>query len=287
MLSPNAYQERISLRLISRALTLWISLGFLVIASFLPKSFNSRFIFGGSGWIFLAIYWSGQLGGYIELKDYVNIILVIAAAFTSLFIAHITFQAKDNNDKGDYEVFISLSRAASISGLIYFLFAEVELLNRWIISTVTGQGIWLVGKFDFPVTNVAWNQLAVNGLVVEIILACTAIESIALFSGIISSATGATLGRKVQAFMISVPVVYVLNIIRVSFTASAYGLSWFGTPDESFHISEHFITKAGSLLALMLISYYVLKLLPEVADMIDGVLKMMRIEFHRLILRLS
>ncbi|MFZ3169992.1 MAG: archaeosortase A [Candidatus Methanoperedens sp.] len=267
------------------ALTLWIALGFLVIASFLPKSFNSRFIFAGSGWIFLAIYWSGQIGGYIELKDYVNIILVIAAAFASLFIAHITFQAKNNNYKGDYEVFISLSRAASIGGLIYFLFAEVELLNTWIISTVAGQGTWLIGKFDILVTNVAWNQLAVNGLDVEIILACTAIESIALFSGIISSATGATVARKLQAFMISVPVIYLLNIIRVSFTASAYGLSWFGTPDESFHISEHFITKAGSLLALFIISYMVMKTLPEVTDMIDGVLKMMRIEFRRLMVR--
>lgn len=179
-------------------------------------------------------------------------------------------------------MFISLSRAASISGLIYFLFAEVDLLNRWVISTVAGQGAWLIGKFDFPVTNTAWNYIAVNGLVVEIILACTAIESIALFSGIISSAASASLERKIKAFMISVPVVYLLNIIRVSFTASAYGLSWFGTPDESFHISEHFITKAGSLLSLMLISYYVLKLLPEVSDMIDGVLKMMRSEFHRL-----
>ncbi|HEX7627778.1 MAG TPA: archaeosortase A, partial [Candidatus Methanoperedens sp.] len=156
------------------ALTLWISLGLLVIASFLPKSFNSRFIFGGSGWIFLSIYWSGQLGGYIELKDYVNIILVIAATAASLFIAHITFQAKNNIDKSGYEVFISLSRAASVGGLIYFMFAEVELLNTWIISTVTGQGIWLVGKFGFPVVQIAWNKLSVNGLPVEIILACTA-----------------------------------------------------------------------------------------------------------------
>ena len=263
---------------------LWISLGLLVIASLLPKSINSRFIFGGSGWVFLSIYWSMQLGRYIELIDYVNIILVIAATAASLFIAHITFQAKNNNKSG-YEVFISLSRAASVGGLIYFLFAEVEFLNTWIISAVTEQGIWLIEKFDFPVTNVAWNQLAVNGLVVEIILACTAIESIALFSGIISSATGATVARKLQAFMISVPVVYLLNIIRVSFTASAYGLSWFGTPDESFHISEHFITKAGSLLALLLISYMVLKTLPEVSDMIDGVVKMMKTEIRRLMVR--
>jgi len=263
---------------------LWTSLGLLVMASLMPKSINSRFIFGGSGWVFLSIYWSMQLGRYIELIDYVNIIMVIAATAASLFIAHITFQAKNNNKSG-YEVFISLSRAASVGGLIYFLFAEVEFLNTWIISTVTGQGIWFIERFDFPVMNVAWNQLAVNGLVVEIILACTAIESIALFSGIISSATGATVARKLQAFMISVPVVYLLNIIRVSFTASAYGLSWFGTPDESFHISEHFITKAGSLLALLLISYMVLKTLPEVSDMIDGVVKMMKIEIRRLIVR--
>ncbi len=263
---------------------LWISLGLLVIASLLPKSINSRFIFCGSGWVFLSVYWSMQLGRYIELKDYVNIILVIAATAASLFIAYITFRAKDI-DKSGYEVFISLSRAASVGGLIYFLFAEVEFLNSWIISTVTGQGIRFIGRLGFPVVQIAWNQFAVNGMVIEIILACTAIESIALFSGIISSAKGATTLRKLQAFMISVPVIYILNIIRVSFTASAYGFSWFGTPDESFHISEHIITKAGSLLALFLISYMVLKTLPEVSDMINGVVKIMRIEFHRLTVR--
>jgi len=109
------------------------------------------------------------------------------------------------------------------------MFAEVELLNTWIISTVTGQGIWLVEKFGFPVVQIAWNKLAVNGLPVEIILACTAIESIALFSGIISSATAQGLRKKLQVFMIAVPVIYVLNIIRVSFTASAYGLSCLAT----------------------------------------------------------
>jgi archaeosortase A (PGF-CTERM-specific) len=119
-------------------------------------------------------------------------------------------------------------------------------------------------------------------MVVEIILACTAIESIALFSGIISSAADVSAAQKFKAFIISVPVVYILNLIRVSFTASAYGLSWFGTPDESFHISEHMITKAGSLLALFLISYMIFKILPEVSDMIDGVLKIMRIEFRKL-----
>ncbi len=262
-------------------ITLWISLGLLVTASIIPKAYNIRFLFGGFGWIFLAIYWFLQPLSYIELQDYFNAFLVIAAAMVSLFIAYITIKARSKKE-GDYEMLFSLSRAASVSGLIYFLFADVELFNSGIISLVTNQTIWVAEKWGLPVTQVAWNQLAINGLAVEIILACTAIESIALFTGVISSATGAPFVQKFRAFMISVPVIYILNLLRVSFTASAYGFGWFGTPDESFHISEHFITKAGSLLALLLISYAVLKTLPEVSDMIDGVFKTMTKEFRKL-----
>jgi len=187
---------------------LWISLILLAAASILPKELNSRFVLGGAGWVFLSIHWSMQPGTYIELQDYVNGLLVMAAAAASLFIAYIMFNARDKKE-GGYEVLISLARASSVGGLMYFLFAEIGFLT-------------------------------VNGMMVEIILACTAIVSIALFSGIISSAKGASTARKFKAFMISVPVIY------------------------SFHISEHIITKAGSLLALFLISYMVLKTLPEV-----------------------
>ncbi len=223
------------------------ALGLLAITSIAPKSCTPRFFSGGSGWVLLSIYWFLQPTAYIEIQDYFNAFLAVIAAIVSLFIAYMTFQAKNEKDG---EILISLSRAASVSGLIYFLFADVELLNTGIISLVTSQTTWIVEKFGFPVVKVAWNQLAVNDMAVEIILACTAIESMALFLGLISSAGGAQLSRKINAFMISVPVIYLLNLTRVSFTASAYGFAWFGTPDESFHISEHIITKAGSMAAL-------------------------------------
>jgi archaeosortase A (PGF-CTERM-specific) len=223
--------------------TLWISLILLAAGSILPIAYNSRFVIGGTGWIFLSFYRSLQPGTYFEIQDYVNAFLVIAAAVISIFIAYIMFKAKDKKDSS-YEVFISFSRAASVGGLLYFLFAEINFLNTWIISTVTDQAIWVTGKFGIPVLQVAWNQFAINGIAVEIILACTAIVSIALFSGIISSAKGAPAVRKL--------------------------------------ISEHIITKAGSLLALFLISYMVLKTLPEISNMIDGVVKLMKIELGRL-----
>ncbi|MFZ2410832.1 MAG: archaeosortase A [Candidatus Methanoperedens sp.] len=263
------------------AAALWIALGLLAIASIFPRAYNSRFVFGGFGWIFLSIYWFLQPPSYIGIQDYFNAFLVIVAAIISLFIAYITFQARDKKGDG-YEAINSLSRAASVGGLIYFLFADVDFLNTGIISLVTNQTIWVVEKLGFPVAQVAWNQLAVNGLPIEIILACTAIESIALFTGLISSAAKAPLSLKFRAFMISVPLIYALNLLRTSLTASAYGLAWLGTPEESFQITEHILAKIGSMIVLLAISYAVLKMLPEVSDMIDGTVKLLKTEFRKL-----
>ncbi len=79
---------------------LWISLILLAAASLLPKAHNSRFVIGGTGWIFLSFYWSLQPGTYFEIQDYVNAFLVIAAAVISLFIACIMFKAKDKKESG-------------------------------------------------------------------------------------------------------------------------------------------------------------------------------------------
>ena len=60
-------------------------------------------------------------------------------------------------------------------------------MNSWIISTVTDQTVWIGSFLGITITRLDWNLIAVNGYKVEIILACTAIESIALFIGIIAS----------------------------------------------------------------------------------------------------
>ncbi|VVB88760.1 Uncharacterised protein [uncultured archaeon] len=163
--------------------------------------------------------------------------------------------------------------AAAIGGISYFIFSEVQSMNTWIISTVTDQTIWLGSVFGVIVTRLDWNIVAVNGYKVEIILACTAIESIALFIGVIACAN-ASFKRQAEAFLVSVPVIYGLNLIRNVFIVDAYGMTWFGNPDMSFYIAHTVIAKIGSLIALFLIAYAVLKILPEIIDMIDGILIM-------------
>ncbi len=143
-------------------------------------------------------------------------------------------------------------------------------MNEWIISTVTDQTIWVASLLGVMITRLDWNLIAVNGFKVEIILACTAIESIALFIGIIASVK-APFKRLASAFLVSVPVIYGLNLIRNVFVVDAYGMTWFGDPDISFYVAHTIIAKIGSLIALFIIAYAVLKILPEIMDMIDGI----------------
>ena len=102
---------------------------------------------------------------------------------------------------------------------------------------------------------------------VQIILACTGIESMALFAGIAIS-TSAQIRRRIMAFIISVPVIYVLNLLRNVFIIAAFGDEWFGSSDYSFYIAHHIISKILATLALILISLGVFRLLPEFADLI-------------------
>ena len=100
----------------------------------------------------------------------------------------------------------------------------------------------------------------------EIILACTAIESIALFAGVILSVQ-APPGRRLAALAASTFSIYLLNIVRNGFVLMAYGWSWFG--EGSFDIAHNIIAKMGSTLALLVISYLVFLLLPELLSVID------------------
>jgi archaeosortase A (PGF-CTERM-specific) len=82
--------------------------------------------------------------------------------------------------------------------------------------------------------------------------------------------------RKLAAFLVSVPTIYVLNILRNAFVLTATGNQWFGLPENSFYVSHNIIAKFGSLGALVLISYLVFKLLPELLDMVVGVYDLLK-----------
>ncbi|MBU2618030.1 MAG: archaeosortase A [Euryarchaeota archaeon] len=241
---------------------LWISLILLLMATIMPRHKN---VVGGSGWMFFAAHWALQPLHYLGKADVFNAVLTILVCMFCMSMAF--FNLKNKSD-----TLLTITCAAVIGGLLYFPFAEMSLLNNWLIGAVASQTVWGLNLLGAPATQLG-NYIWLNGYDIEIILACTGIESMALFTGV-TFAVDVPPMRRLRAFLASVPLIYALNIIRNMFVMAAYGYQWFG--EHSFYIAHHVLAKMGSTIALFLIAYVVLLILPEVVDMIADLARMFR-----------
>jgi archaeosortase A (PGF-CTERM-specific) len=205
---------------------------------------------------------------YLAIDDYFNVIATILVAVFCGYIAFVMWKKAD-------DLTLLMTRAAALGGILYFSFAELATLNHVLIGAVASQTAMTLNFFGVAAIQADWNVLVLNNYPVQIILGCTGIESIALFIGVISCVP-APPRRKLAAFMVSVPTIYILNIMRNAFVLTATGNQWFGLPENSFYISHNIIAKFGSIGALVLISYLVFKLLPKLLDMVVGVFDLLK-----------
>ena len=235
---------------------LWISLLLLLAFALTKKSFIAI-----PGWGLFGLFWLFQPSHYLEINDYFNAILFTAAGLMCFYMAWILMRKS-----GPSKAQLWASYAAAVCGIVYFPFAEIEPLRDALIGFTTLITVYVLQSLSVPVTMTGWNIMTLNGMSVQIILACTAIESIALFAGLIISVQ-APGDRKAVALLASTLSIYLLNIARNGFVIMAYGWSWFGS--ESFEVAHNIIAKIGSAAALLLISYLVFLLLPELLSIID------------------
>lgn len=266
---------------------LWIAVTFMAISSIIPKRQNVRNLIGGLGWGFFSIHWAYQPVHYLEINDYANIVLALTVAVFCIVLARSMIMEYFNRSQNvnlstnePVDVASMATSATAIGALFYFPFAQIPTLNTWIISEVTDQVMWMLNLLNFPAMRESWDIISLNGYRVKIILACTAIESIALFTGLIISVSAPT-KRLLSALLVSLPVIYGLNLIRDVFVIIAYGDQWFGA--NSFEVAHHIIAKAGSGIALFFIAYAVLKILPELLDLIDGLWKLITEQLNNVV----
>lgn len=245
---------------------LWIALGLFITATVAPRKI--AYPIGAVGWIFFSLHWAYQPVHYIAVDDYFNVIATILVAVFCDYIAFIMWKKAD-------DLTLLMTKAAALGGILYFSFAELATLNHVLIGAVASQTVITLNFFGVAAIQAEWNVLTLNNYPVQIILGCTGIESIALFIGVISCVP-APPRRKLAAFLVSVPTIYVLNILRNVFVLTATGNQWFGLPEDSFYVSYNIIAKFGSLGALVIISYLVFKLLPELLDMVVGVFDLLK-----------
>ncbi len=216
---------------------------------------------GCIGWLLFALFWLLNTPHYLHISDYFNTCLMIVASILFTLIGLTVLRTKR------IELMREVTSFSALATLFYFPFALIPYLKHSLIGLVASHTCWLGYVLGFDFYKLSYNEIAYNGRKVGLILACTGIESMALFAGA-TLGIKADWGRKFKAFLISVPVIYVLNILRNVFVLVAYGEMWFG--DDSFYIAHNVISKVLATLALVLISLGVFRFLPELADLIYG-----------------
>ncbi len=235
---------------------LWIALLLL-----LASALSGRRALSGLGWALFGVHWLKQPAHYLAIGDHFNVGLTLAVALFSFYLSWIILARRCHSRSCDWA-----GSAVAIGGFAYFPFAEIAPLRDWLVVETAELTLSLLNAFGVPATNGGGGVITLYGHTVQIILACTAIESMALFAGVVLSVR-APLRRKMAALLASVPVIYALNLFRNIFVVMAYGEEWFG--ESSFYLAHHVIAKAGSAVALFAIAYVVFLLLPELLEMID------------------
>ncbi len=173
--------------------------------------------------------------------------------------------------------------ASFLAGGAYFLMDMLPIVSGYLILAVAYNTVWLINLFGYNygvgdinyVGNQEWfrtnfNEIkvSVEGSSVAIIQSCTAIQSMLIFVAAIYFVQ-ADSRRKWYAFAATVPVIYVLNLIRnVGVIYMMDTLGW------SYQLAHHEIGRTGSLIALVVLAAVTFKLLPELLDNIWGLIEL-------------
>ncbi|MDD1655337.1 MAG: archaeosortase A [Methanomicrobiales archaeon] len=219
-----------------------------------------------AGWAFIILFL------YAEIPDYIahNNLMYPIIAILAIPFFYVTARRLLREDP----VVLRLSLAAAVAFLIFAPFAYFPPLGNWLISVVTGQIVWLLNAMGYQAIRLDWNMIYRNGFRIEIILACTGLQSMAIMLGVVAGVP-TTLRQKVEAFLLVVPTIYILNLFRNVFVIIAYTDQWFPyLPEiasngeygyESFFWAHNVLAELGALLALVIIAYGLFTLIPDLA----------------------
>jgi len=278
----------------------WLVIATFTLASLLDWSGRderwTRPIAVGS-WVLFAAFWLTQIYHFAFVqKSIVEGIGTLIAVPGALYVAYLLAQGRDS-------LFV-LTRAIAVMGLVFLPFEALAAFRRPLVETVTGQTKVLMNLLGFhpDVVNGAtvpgtdydpyWStfefvQPSGHTVSYTILIACTGIGSMAIFAGLIA-AVRAPLGRKARALAVSLPVIYALNLVRNVFIGVTFGkqylqvapelvMSLFATSDPykvSYFVADRILAQVLSVVALVAITWLVVRELPEVVVVIEDVLYM-------------
>ncbi len=256
-----------------------------------------------AGWMIFGLYWPFKADHYFAVGDPFNAYVSLAAPLLTGYIAYHEYL---NWKWEERPVALTwLAGATFVAATTYFVLFEITPIQERIIYWTGVESAWL-SDLLFRTDSVAFQAATVDPVdgyrpthiclaegyynqvpsqfcsgatghpyyAVTIIFACTALQSVMIFVGAIAF-TKATPKRKWKAYAISVPTIYILNLLRNAGIVYGYrvkGWSMFGI--ESFEFMHSYIAKTGAILALVLIALAVFRTLPELHENILDILNL-------------
>ncbi|OVE84658.1 archaeosortase A [Natronolimnobius baerhuensis] len=270
----------------------WLAIGSFLLALVLQWR-DERDLARGTGalaWVLFGVFWLTMVPYYYgEIQSPLQTILATVALPLCAYVGYLLFQ-------GRASLFV-LTKAVALMGVIYLPVETIPMVRTWLIETTAVQthyGMELFGhspginegangyqsRFDFDPDE------TVTGRTTYIILACTGIGSMAIFGGLVASVS-APLKRKLTAFALAIGVIWFLNLVRNVFIGLASPWGWFqqdwlvslmttymgADPNRvSYLVAHNYIAQSLSVVALVGITYLVVKIVPEVLAPLEEVL---------------
>jgi archaeosortase A (PGF-CTERM-specific) len=257
-----------------------------VVADLRSRSLARRVTVGA--WALFAVFWLVQAPHFaFDQKSAIEGVGSAIAVPVSVYVGYLLFRGRDS--------LLVLSRAVAVMGLIYLPFASVPILRRTAVELVAAQVygtiVWLGYDPAFTVgpngylSALEFTDAEGHTYVTHIVLQCTGIGSMSIFAGLIAS-LDAPVARKLRALVPAIGIIYVLNVVRNVFIAVAFGRQWFqvlvdpvmavtGYSDPglvSFFIADRVLSQSSSVVALVGITWLVVRTVPELLSLLEEAL---------------
>lgn len=253
-----------------------------------------------AGWAIFAVFWLTTVHQFaVVQKSIIEGVGVVVAVPAAIYAGYLLANGRDS--------LYVMTRAIGLMGVFYLPFIAVEPLGRWATQVVTRHteaAMALLGQTnpeDFRVVSGAqfgnpdgrntflfFLPAENHRIYYTILVACTGVGSMSIFAGGIL-AVSAPWRRKLRALAVSVPVIYALNIVRNVFISLSFGqqrfhfapdlvMTLFASSDPyhvSYYIADRILAQSASVLALVGITYLVVRELPEILVVLEDALFML------------
>jgi archaeosortase A len=214
-----------------------------------------------AGWSCIILNLWSELPAFLREANFLH----PALALLSLPFPAITAERLCREDN----VVLQLSRTAAIATVIWVPFALVPFLRDALIAVVVTVSFALITALGHHPQLALWDTISENGFYNQIIPGCTGIMTVALMPGVVFCEKGLPLWQAIPAFLLVVPSIFLLNLLRVAGVFIAVPDRWFagfpdpaGTGDANFICAHNVIAETIAVLFLFVLVRALVRIIP-------------------------